>query len=480
MNIIDLWRGVSTYRRKPLLNLALVAIAMTMVITCAAEEDGEIQTSPDQTFESGGASVEAGDSSGVGDSDGVEVFSVGYTYGNRSGNRYFPGKGRLSSAGSASQPIRIDVGEVIDTPMWLTAAAHPDGGAVWVVTGASGKSVAHRIGRDDVPTEVAVDVSPQDSSLVPPVLVIGKSGQARLTTTREVDGLATLLPGVSVEFVDDPPGNGDLRVTNGEITAVTSLQNAPDATFVIGDELAAYSYADSTDRYPHGAIGDRYEWGGIWAVPLDDVTGASHALLRESEVFEGLYPILADIDEDGIQDVIATVSDRAGGARLVAMKPTETGLKTVGISEPIGTGFRWTHQLAVAPFGPGGKMELATIKTPHIGGVAEFYSLGGGSLNLVASLAGGYSSHVNGSRNLDMAFAADFDGDGNVELLVPSRDRRTLVALRRTGEGVEEAWKLSLGSPLETNVAAVQLTYGSDDLIAIGVVTADRKLIIWQ
>ena len=37
-----------------------------------------------------------------------------------------------------------------------------------------------------------------------------------------------------------------------------------------------------------------------------------------------------------------------------------------------------------------------------------------------------------------MASAGDFDGDGNVELLVPSRDRQSLAALRRSEDGVAE------------------------------------------
>ncbi|MCI0803366.1 MAG: hypothetical protein J4N96_02850, partial [Chloroflexi bacterium] len=123
---------------------------------------------------------------------------------------------------------------------------------------------------------------------------------------------------------------------------------------------------------------------------------------------------------------------------------------------------------------------LATIRTPHIGGVAEFYRLSDRKLERVASLSGGYSSHVNGSRNLDMAVAGDFDGDGNVELLVPSRNRLSLVALRRSGESVEEMWELWLGSPLATNLAGVVLPDGSDGRIILGAVTRDGELLIWQ
>jgi hypothetical protein len=158
---------------------------------------------------------------------------------------------------------------------------------------------------------------------------------------------------------------------------------------------------------------------------------------------------------------------------LVVMKRVSTVIEMVAISEPVGTGFRWTHQVVVAPFGHGGVLELATIKTPHIGGVAEFYRLIGGKLELVASFPGGYSSHVNGIRNLDMASAGDFDGDGNVELLVPSCDRQSLVALRRSEDGITEVWQLSLGSPVATNLVAVEIQDGIENRIGLGVVTTD-------
>jgi hypothetical protein len=112
--------------------------------------------------------------------------------------------------------------------------------------------------------------------------------------------------------------------------------------------------------------------------------------------------------------------------------------------------------------------------------VAEFYRLDGGKLELVASLPGGYSSHVNGTRNLDMASAGDFDGDGTVELLVPSRDRQSLVALHRTEGGVVEAWQLLLGSPLATNLAGVEIQDGPENKIGLGVVTTAGELLVWQ
>ncbi len=412
--------------------------------------------------------------------DGSEVYSIGYTYANASGNRYFSGTGGLGTDELSSASGGIEVSRFVDIPMWLTAAIHPDGGVVWVVTGVDGKSVAFRTRLDGGWSHILIDFPLETFSLSPPILVIGKSGQVGLTTTRAVDGLDTLLPGARIEFIEDGAGNGNLRITRGDTSSAISVRNAPDATFMIGSDSILYSYDISTDRYPHGAMGDQNEWGGVTAIPVDGGAGASLLLLNDDDVFEGLYPILADFDGDGVEEIIGTVSNRTGGARLIVIESGKTGMRIAAESEPIGTAFRWTHQVAVAPFGPNGEMELATIRTPHIGGVAEFYRLSDGKLERVASLSGGYSSHVNGSRNLDMAVAGDFDGDGNVELLVPSRNRLSLVALRRSGESVEEVWELWLGSPLATNLAGVALPDGSDGRIILGAVTRDGELLIWQ
>ena len=41
----------------------------------------------------------------------------------------------------------------------------------------------------------------------------------------------------------------------------------------------------------------------------------------------------------------------------------------------IGQGYRGRHQIAVAPFGPNGELELVDVLTPHLGGIVEFYQL---------------------------------------------------------------------------------------------------------
>jgi hypothetical protein len=77
-----------------------------------------------------------------------------------------------------------------------------------------------------------------------------------------------------------------------------------------------------------------------------------------------------------------------------------------------------------APFGPNGELEVADVVTPAIGGTVEFYRWEEDALSLVAG-TGDYTSHVIGTRYLDMAVASDFDGSGySSMLLLPNQAYR--------------------------------------------------------
>jgi len=160
------------------------------------------------------------------------------------------------------------------------------------------------------------------------------------------------------------------------------------------------------------------------------------------------------------------------GAQLVVY--SESG-ERVATGDAIGLGYRWRHQIATAPFGPDGEIEVVDVLTPHIGGTVEFFQIEGGKLSKVAQVAG-YTSHVIGSRNLDMAAAGDFDGDGSVELLLPNQARDELGAIRRTSEGAEVVWNLPIEGQLNTNLGAVTLNNG---MIIIGIGRTDNVFKFW-
>jgi hypothetical protein len=66
---------------------------------------------------------------------------------------------------------------------------------------------------------------------------------------------------------------------------------------------------------------------------------------------------------DGKQESILTISDAEQGAQIIVYNKEGEHLAA---GPAIDRGYRWRHQLAVAPFGPNDELEIADVLTPHI------------------------------------------------------------------------------------------------------------------
>lgn len=359
------------------------------------------------------------------------------------GNPVVPGAGALPDITVLKfevpgRPVRLDVSTVEQI-------------SFWTVTLEDGRILTFRLeGRNLVEvSSTALQAFPDASALTTPVILP--------------------MSGRTAYVADD----GDLVVIDGSKSIRLGVNALPD-TRILADEFdRVLVLTDPTDRYGHGILGDRIEAAGITLIETQPALKVVHKIaIPAPEVIEGLSPIWVDLDGNKSREIIVTISDSRQGARLVVFD--ELGNR-IADGPAIGMGNRWRHQLAVAPFGPGGELEIADVLTPHIGGVVEFFQLNGDELLRTAAIRG-YSTHVIGSRNLDMAFAGDFDGDGRYELLVPTQDFRSLTAIRRTDDGVEEAWQIPIGERITTNIAAVVLSAGN---IVLGLGSADGTVWIW-
>lgn len=243
----------------------------------------------------------------------------------------------------------------------------------------------------------------------------------------------------------------------------------PDARLSRVDADRFAVLAGATDDYRHGALGDRLEARKLVVSDVSDGTVRREYEAPTERVFEAIGPLVAPFAGLDPALVVAETGESAG-ARLVAFGPD--GERFAG--PPVGAGFRWRHPLCVAPFAPDGVAELAVVKTPHIGGTVEFYRREGDRLAIAASHEGA-SSHANGSRNLDGAVAADIDGNGRPELVVPDDTRSELQILRRTGSGVERVDSLPIGGRITSNVFAIATDVG----LQVGVARGET-LRLWR
>jgi hypothetical protein len=248
----------------------------------------------------------------------------------------------------------------------------------------------------------------------------------------------------------------------------------PDARLVVSDTGQIATYTRATDRYTHGIMGDALEGGGL--AVLEVANGAVNVVAEielPENVFEGISPLWADIDSDGEQEIITTYSNPRDGAALRAYEANGNALAN---TTPIGQGGRWRHQVAVAPFGFNGETQLVDVRTPHIGGIVEFFDLVGDAIEIQNAQLG-YTTHIIGSRNLDMGLAGDFDGNGIPELVGLDQIREIVLAVENTPQGVTEVWRLPLGGSISSNFAAITLPDGT---AALAAGTRGGTLRIWQ
>ncbi len=388
----------------------------------------------------------------------------GYTYQRPDGNRLVSASARLS--GGAVLDIDLQ-----GRPAWLAATASGEG-SIWVAVLEDGRAQAFQILDRNVQ---AIDVRPERLPPgMPPLLAIA-AGSAHLLTIPD--------PNVSVltHPVPLPDGriayltrDGDLVVWDqGEIGRLP-LNALPDARILVDERGRMLLLTDPTERYTHGVLGDRLEAASITLVESRPrLAVASTIPIADPAVVEGLSPIWTDLDADGAAEIIVTISSPAAGAQVVVF--AENG-EPIAAGPAVGQGSRWRHQLAAGAFGPDASIGLLEVLTPHLGKVANYYRMEAAGLLIDASLPG-YSSHLIGSRNLDMALATDLDGDGLLELLVPTGDLRALAALGLRGPDLVELFRLDLDGRLSTNLSGLGLSDGS---LLVGAGNAAGVVRIWQ
>jgi hypothetical protein len=190
-------------------------------------------------------------------------------------------------------------------------------------------------------------------------------------------------------------------------------------------ELVWAELVQPTDRYDHGVLGDKLEWGAL-RITVNTCIGCAGLRLTElvltlpeSRVFEDVEARVADLDGDGRREVVVVETDLQRGASLSVWN--ETG--RIAATPFIGAPHRWLAPAGIADFDGDGRVEIAYVDRPHILGDLVYVRLEAGKLREVARLPG-VSNHRIGDKTI--AGGVRDCGKG-VELVLAANDWSRLV-----------------------------------------------------
>ncbi|GLQ17653.1 FG-GAP repeat domain-containing protein [Maritalea porphyrae] len=210
-------------------------------------------------------------------------------------------------------------------------------------------------------------------------------------------------------------------------------------------QIARAWLSEPTTRYQHFVLGDRFEASRL-VVQLANGQQFSHEL-PASFVFEDRHVRLADLNNDGADELVVVMSSISLGAALAVFNADQSGLHLLATTPHIGLPYRWLNPAGIADFDGDGNLEIALVQKPHLTKRLEFWRLDGERLVRVGS-ANGFSNHRNGSRNQRMSAAYDINNDGVVDLLIPSANRTEIIAVTLVPE-IKQLRRWQLPSPAD-------------------------------
>lgn len=241
------------------------------------------------------------------------------------------------------------------------------------------------------------------------------------------------IPAVALPLHIAVAGPND-RLPDGEVTSSGALR-----AWLVGP----------TTRYTHAVLGDNIEAEGFVVE-----TGGRQLQLRlgPEAVFEDRRVRLIKMDSSSIPLALVVKAYQERGAALALYRLGPDKIEPLAESAPIGRPNRWLNPVGAADFTGSGEIMIAAVVTPHLSGSLRLYRLAGGSLREVARIDG-YTNHIIGSRDLDLAQIVT-TREGKPVIVIPTIDRFSIATVSFFGSQAKIVSRTPTSSRILTMSAA--------------------------
>ena len=264
---------------------------------------------------------------------------------------------------------------------------------------------------------------------------------------------------------NNPPTESDSLSTTQILQRLRSdYQLMPEEQVAISVDSSTYAqYSLPVTRYRHGILGDQIEAGQLVVV----LEGKFYELtLADIYVFEDIRPRLADVDLDGILEIITIRAHLSEGAGIAIYKVLDGQLQEHARVEEIGRASRWLNPVTIADLDQNGTVEIVWIQTPHIGGILKITSFTPGTL-VVLDETSLYSNHAIGEPNLCLSVLTQ--EAGQFIFYVPTQSRNQIVGFSWSGSKMEQTsvvnQSVDFSKPLVDQATFSNVIEGEDNCI---------------
>ncbi len=285
-------------------------------------------------------------------------------------------------------------------------------------------------------------------------LIIASSLQLFVSTSSQAMGLmlepSTMQCGLSAPAPLALPVQAEKRLADSQV--------------VSGNKDIAWAWLSTpTMRYPHKALGASTHAGSLHVL-LNVAGSKQQEIVHElpfNRVFEDRMPRLVDLDGDGRDEIVLIESDALRGSATVvygvqSVKTAKGSDKKLILAElarsaQTGSTFRWLNPVGVADFDGDGRLDVASVITPHVGGLLTLYRYAPPKLEPFAQ-AMDTSNHRMGDLEQQVAVIVEQKGL-RPTIIVPDMQLKALHALRWEAPG---QWKeLADVKPLPATVSRI-------------------------